>query len=167
MIQRILLVIALAVLVFVGVLIYASTEDNSTEDSSTESTDVQTDITELNQWLDLSQLPAPTEVQWTQQARSEGQQIPGPTDYFLLAVLTYDHTIEDLQLEKRSDLYVGDEFLLDWMPAVVLDSFERTPEGYLESTGQAYKSDSILRSPFAMGWALSVENYIVVFGTTM
>lgn len=168
MIQRILFIIALIMIVLIGIFVYQSYEDNSTE-----STTVQTDKTSLNQWFDLSQFPVPTEIQWSQQAMSisHDRELPGPTDYYVIAVLTYDHTVEDmpeqLQLEMQPEVYVGDDLLEDWMPSVIADSFARTPEGYLKFTGQAYAPDQILHSPLTAGWVLFVENYIVILGATM
>ena len=132
---------------------------------------VQTDSQALRRWFDVSALPPTQQVQWIQQVLGMPSSVPGPTDYYILAVLEYDQPTapfaEQLSLASHPDVVVSADFLRSWMPAAVVDSFAETADGNRRFTGTAYAAGELLMSPLAAGYILLVENYMVIYGFTM
>jgi hypothetical protein len=132
---------------------------------------VQTDKQVLSRWFDLSRFPPPDSVQWAQRAIGpSSDRLPGPTDYYVIAVLKYTGPLPDLaaqlHLSPGGDVYVEDSLLESWLPNVIVDRFIRTPEGHLKFDGTAYTTGSLLVSPLSYGYLLIIENYILVYGVT-
>jgi len=129
-----------------------------------------TEIQPLARWFNLTILPQPVQAQWVQRQRGIGGSAPGPTDFYVVAVLTYDWVAPDLatylQLQPRDTVYAEAQLLESWMPAVIRSHFTVTPEGYLRFDGPAYKAEGVLKSPLSYGYILIVENYIFIYGAT-
>ncbi|PJF23436.1 MAG: hypothetical protein CUN56_00875 [Phototrophicales bacterium] len=132
---------------------------------------VHTDIDSLFRWFDLSRFPEPLQVQWVQKSMAQaGSELPGPTDYYVLALLTYDEPTAtlatQLNLPSRQDVYVEDSLLTDsWLPDEILTAFERTPENYLRYTGTAYTA--LLQPPLGYGYVLFIDHYVLIYGATL
>lgn len=125
----------------------------------------------LEPWFDLDTLPAPSGVQWTQRVQGTGGGLaPGPTDYVVVAVLTYDEPVEEaiasLGLEPRANITVGETLTEAWLPAALAEHIVATPEGYLRFEGAAYDAGPVLGSPLTAGYILVVDRYVVLVGFT-
>lgn len=132
---------------------------------------VQTDKQTLQSWFDLTDLPQPNSVQWIQMFRSiPDEQLPGPTDYYIVAVLHYDEPVSSLgttlKLSSYGDLYIEDDLLANWMPDNIVKAFTRTPEGYLIFNGDAYEPGAILLPPLNFGFMFFVDQDILIYGAT-
>lgn len=134
---------------------------------------VYTDAEALSFYFDLSQLPKPDSLQWTQKViGASTSRLPGSTDYQVLAVLEFNElTAEQLKelLSLPTDYHsytIPDDMLESVFPARISESFTQTTNGDLEFNGSVYNSESLLRSPLSYGNALIIENYILLFGGT-
>ncbi|HYD34509.1 MAG TPA: hypothetical protein VD999_00415 [Vitreimonas sp.] len=130
---------------------------------------VRNDKEILNQYFDLSKLPKANEVKWIQEKPGKISMVPGPTDYAVTAVLSYEESttplIKGFQL-KSQEVYVSESLLESWVPLPVRKSFIRTQENYLKYEGQGYSAQPFLKSPLSSGWILFIDNYIILFGAT-
>lgn len=140
------------------------------QDSLTTETTTNTDTASLEKYFDLSKLPKPEKVQWIQQSATHKGIIAGPTDYSIVAVLSYNEPTakfkSKLSALQPEEVYVSDDFVQAWMPDAVKESFSRTPENYLKYNSQAYSSKFLLKSPLSEGWIFFEDNSIVLFGAT-
>lgn len=131
---------------------------------------VQTDLKEISNWFDLSNLPQPEKMQWIQRSKGiQNGQLPGPTDYYVVALLRYPQSLDDsvkMLFMERGDTYIEESLLEDWMPSKITESFIRTPEGYLKFNGVGYEPGEILLFPLSSGYILFIEEYIFIYGTT-
>jgi hypothetical protein len=143
-------------------------QEGAQEPIAMNETTVQTDVETLSRWFNLSSFPEVVGVHWVQRQIGEGsERLPGPTDYYVVAILEFDHLLApEISLAPRNDVYVEDDLLESWMPTAVADRFVRTPEGYLKFDGTAYAAEGILVSPLTSGYVLVIENYLFIYGAT-
>lgn len=142
------------------------------ENAMSEQPSFNTSIPDLEQWFNLDQLDQPNSVMWRQITQGDtSSNLPGPTDYYVVAILEYSEDVEDLpsnlNLSTRADVYVDDSFLEDWMPNEILNSFNRSAEGYIKFDGIPHSSDGFLLPPLTYGYILFVDRYILLYGATI
>lgn len=120
----------------------------------------------------LITLPAPpVEAKWTQYNLGvANSDVPGPTDYVVLAVLRYDVTTAaeiaaQLNAQPTSrEWYVDANFVRPWFPDEVKNSFVLDELSNLQKLNQpAHEPTLFAKSPLLQGYAFVVGEYVVVY----
>jgi hypothetical protein len=147
---------------------------NRTEDNTVSQTDISTNLQDIQSFFDLSALPIHTGVMWqsyTSDIDIREDSLPAPNDYAFLLILEYDEDVESLaqklQLPTRNEVFVQDNFVQAWMPDVIYERFSKGPDGYTQYTGTAYSALPLLNAPLSFGYALFIENYILIYAATL
>jgi len=109
----------------------------------------------------LIKLPVrPVSVVWRRQVRgSANSRVPGPTDWHLEALLTFDTddaeqvTDEAKKSEKPRD--IGSIEGIDWLPSDAKQNFEADPNtSKYKVKGEAYAADAFAKPPLSQGYLI-------------
>lgn len=150
------------------------TEDNKTTDNGTTNmqnspenkNDIETDIDELAKNINLPVRPSEAIWKKTKKDNEQGR-IPGPNDYYLIAVLKYsDSEIEDLKEktgQNKEEFTRGIDELQDWFPEEV-KKLAKDIDGENLLPIEKYDAGAFVKSPYSKGTLSRVEgsNYFVL-----
>lgn len=97
---------------------------------------------------------------------SEDPRLPGPTDAYLVAVLTYTpsviHEIRSATSDHKSDIYVDTSFIEAWYPQSVKSAFIPEEEtGLLMLDRPSYDPEPFTTSPWLTGYLFFPDNETV------
>lgn len=132
------------------------------------STTPQTDQQALERWFDLSLLPAPSSVAWSQITLGKpDSRAPGPSDYQVFVLLGYPEGLDLSQLELQAvpALQMSPEKLPDWLPEEVLQQTD-TQDGKVTFQGKSYRADPLLTMSLSYGTLVELEGYLILLGGT-
>lgn len=130
------------------------------------------DLQILAGYVDLTPFPTPQTVLWQQYARGMNtSNLPGPTDYYIVAILEFDQPVEPLLTElglavDRTGVYLAPDFMHEWFPSEIVDAFQADADGNLVLQTTAYQAMPILKSPLSYGYVFAVGNYLYIYGMT-
>jgi len=137
----------------------ASTPNNAERNGGMPQTvpnEVSTDVEALSR---LITLPAPpVSAVWRRQVRgTPNSRVPGPTDWYLEALLTFDQddaekiAKEAKKLEKLRDIDSIEG--VDWLPAETRQNLEAVPNTpKYKVKGEAYPADAFAKTPLLNGY---------------
>ena len=120
--------------------------------------EVSTDVEALSR---LITLPArPVSAVWRRQIRGTADsRVPGPTDWYLEALLTFDQvdadhlTDEAKKSEKLRDIDSIEG--VDWLPTEARQNFEAVPNSSkYKVKGDAYPADAFAKPPLSQGYLI-------------
>ncbi len=118
--------------------------------------EVSTDVEALSK---LITLPArPLSAVWRRQVRgTANSRIPGPTDWQLEALLTFDQDDAEQLMEeaKKSDKPrdIGSIETVDWLPSEARQYFESVPNSSkYKVKDEAYAADAFAKPPLSQGY---------------
>lgn len=115
---------------------------------------LQTNVETLGELINLPHPPQAALWQVDKLGPASGNlRLPGPSDYYLVAVLTYEPAVmRDMQATataKSSPVQVSEDFFKSWYPQPVRDSFEPSS---LRLRAPAYEATAFAKSPWLMGY---------------
>lgn len=119
---------------------------------------VSTDVEALSKIITL---PArPVSAVWRRQVRGTADsRIPGPTDWYLEALLTFDQddaervTDEAKKSEKPRD--IGSIESIDWLPSEARENFEADPNSSkYKVKGEAHSAAAFAKPPLSQGYLI-------------
>jgi hypothetical protein len=107
--------------------------------------------------------PRPIAVTWQREVMGTNRvnDIPGPTDYKLTAVLQYragDAAVIAANAAKIEAARPGQAEWRDWFPSALKESAAPTPTGALALKGERYQPTYFQRSPLLQGTLVRVAN---------
>ncbi|MCU0496493.1 MAG: hypothetical protein MUF87_03970 [Anaerolineae bacterium] len=130
------------------------------------------DASILANYLDLTAFPTSKAVLWQQYTMGTNtSNVPGPTDYYIVAILEFDQSTEPLLTSlglavERTGVYLAPSFIREWFPSEIINAFESDTDGNLVLQTTAYQALPILKSPFSYGYIFAVGNYLYIYGMT-
>ena len=120
--------------------------------------EVSTDVEALSKLINLP--VRPVSAVWRRQVRgTANSRVPGPTDWYLEALLTFDQddaeklAQEAKKSEKLRDIGSIDD--LDWLPSEARQNFEAEPNSSkYRVKGEAYPADAFAKTPLLNGYLI-------------
>jgi len=121
-----------------------------------ETNEVSTDVEALNKLITLP--VRPVSVVWRRQIRgAANSRVPGPTDWYLEALLTFDPddvkrvADEAKTAEKPRD--IGSIDGIDWLPSEVRQNFDAEPNSAkYKVKGEVYAASAFAKPPLSQGY---------------
>jgi hypothetical protein len=140
----------------------------STAPQISATTTPQSDQHALERWFKLDQLPTPSSVAWSQITLGKPEsRAPGPSDYQVFVLLSYDTPIDlsKLELQKVPALQISEEKLPDWLPEAVLKQVDRQA-GTVTFRGTSYRAEPLLAMSLSYGTLVVLDGYLILLGGT-
>jgi hypothetical protein len=135
--------------------------------------EVSTSVEELGKLVNLAERPS--SVVWRRRTLGNaGSSIPGPTDWLLEAVLTFDQQQTERLIEeaKTSTVKPGDTGSfenIDWVPAEIRQHFHQDAgSAKYKPTGEVYSPSTFIKSPLTQGYLVHLgdsPNFFLVLHT--
>ena len=141
------------------VLVLVACVEQKPTDSSKSRLPVSSDLASFRKYVNL---PAEPRAVLFQTFNRSNQRVPGPTDWYLLALLTYDQSSASAitQKTKQSEpMELDADEIPHWLPDSVKTSLIKTPTGY-RFPGQAYQAGSFAKSPLNDGEFVVSGDYV-------
>ena len=142
---------------------FSEGDDNQMITTSTE----KTNIAELAELINLEYIPVSVVWQVVRLGPEPGDiRLPGPSDAYLVAVLTYTPSvINEIRFAtstRDSDVYVDTDFIKSWYPPSVQAAFiteEKT--GFLVLSEPSYDPELFTASPWLTGYVFFPDDETV------
>jgi hypothetical protein len=129
---------------------------------------VSTDIKTLGKYINLPS--PPIRVVWQTMDITKQSLAPGPTDWLLIGVLTFNEQAlenimrESVRSQQMNRPYIQEQFVLDWFPLELKNSLtpSETP-GFFRINQAGYESDFFEKSPLRHGYFVRVGKTSDIF----
>jgi hypothetical protein len=129
----------------------------------------ETDLSKLERFIKLSEKPLNARWQTFQMTGKTTSEL-GPTDWNLVAILEYDPgTLQKLKdsmevLTTPAETFVEANFVKDWFPQAVRDSFVSDPAtGYLKLSPTRYKPTLFAQAPLQFGYVFFADSALFIY----
>lgn len=129
---------------------------------------VSTDIQKLAKLINLPNKPV--KVMWQTKQIGMPSMAPGPDDYALVAVITFEkQTVENLikktpNNQKINEVKIRKKFVSNWFPQALKDSLKPSDTAdYVEINQTAYEAHAFSKSSFSDGYFFRIGKTSDVF----
>ena len=140
----------------------------SCQSASNNTSNYSTDMKQFSQLVTLDFVPSG--IMWQTNEKKYGGSQLGPNDWAIVAVLEYDESVmKELQTVSNetsplADIFVKREFISDWFPNPIKDSFIEDPNiDYYSIATPVYPPDLFAKSPLLHGYFFIVPGENLVF----
>jgi hypothetical protein len=125
--------------------------------------EVSTSVEELGKLVNLAERPS--SVVWRRRTLGNaGSSIPGPTDWQLEAVLTFnqqqaERVLEQAKTSTAKPRDTGSFDNIDWLPVEIRQHFHQdTGTAKYKLTGEGYSPGTFVKSPLTQGYLVHLGN---------